>query len=99
MVDAFSGRMEISNIGPLFTNFWLRFKGSTLSVQGLIGPASSGDEGDWAVVGGTGEFVYAQGTCKYKRIQTGAGGLINELRIRVVCLTLPKPVRHAHSSC
>ncbi|KAG2563283.1 hypothetical protein PVAP13_8KG314212 [Panicum virgatum] len=68
-----------------------RFKGSTLSVQGIIGPASSGDEGDWAVVGGTGEFVYAQGTCKYKRIQTVAGGLINELRIRVVCLTLPKP--------
>ncbi|KAF8700238.1 hypothetical protein HU200_034618 [Digitaria exilis] len=69
-----------------------RFKGSTLSVQGLIGPATLGDEGDLAVVGGTGEFVYAQGIFSYKRIQLVSGGTITELRIRVVCLIFPKPV-------
>ncbi|TKW01695.1 hypothetical protein SEVIR_8G196200v4 [Setaria viridis] len=68
-----------------------RFKGSTLSVQGPLGPATLGDEGDWAVVGGTGEFVYAQGVCSYKRIQAISGVLINELRIRVMCLTIPMP--------
>ncbi|CAL4979885.1 unnamed protein product [Urochloa decumbens] len=68
-----------------------RFKGSTLSLQGPIGPMTVGDEGDWAVVGGAGEFVYAQGICSCKRIQAIAGGIINELRIRVVCLAFPKP--------
>ncbi|CAL4983391.1 unnamed protein product [Urochloa decumbens] len=63
-----------------------RFMGSTLSLQGPIGPMTVGDEGDWAVVGGAGEFVYAQGICSCKRIQAIAGGIINELRIRVVCL-------------
>ncbi|KAF8772292.1 hypothetical protein HU200_005920 [Digitaria exilis] len=48
-----------------------RFKGSTLSVQGLIGPATLGDEGDLAVVGGTGEFVYAQETIKVIYGSTG----------------------------
>ncbi|PUZ45478.1 hypothetical protein GQ55_8G226900 [Panicum hallii var. hallii] len=67
-----------------------RFKGSTLSVQGPLGPARIGDEGDWAVAGGTGEFVHAQGVCTYKRIQAISGGIMNELRIRVVCLTFPK---------
>nr|CAB3490304.1 unnamed protein product [Digitaria exilis] len=71
-----------------------RFNGSTLSVQGPLGPPNLGDKGDWAVVGGTGEFVYAQGICSYKRIQgTSGGGLINELLIRVVCITCPKPVQ------
>nr|AAY41607.1 Crs-1 [Agrostis stolonifera] len=69
-----------------------RFKGSTLTLQGLLGPATLGDEGDWAIVGGTGEFVYAQGVCNYKRIQAWDGGVINELCIRVVCLTFPKPI-------
>lgn len=80
----------------LYLQTWLRFKGSTLSVQGLLGPGTLGDEGDWAVVGGTGEFVYAQGVCSYKRIQTISGVLINELRIRVMCLNIPMPVRYTH---
>jgi hypothetical protein len=64
-------------------------------VQGPLGPTD--DEGDWAVVGGTGEFVHAQGTCSYKRMQTNSdGGIMNELRLRVVCLIFPKPVRFVH---
>ncbi|CAO2142331.1 unnamed protein product [Urochloa humidicola] len=69
-----------------------RFMGSILSMQGLIGPADVGDEGDLAVVGGTGDFAYAQGICSFKRIQAISGGTITELRIRVVCLNFPKPI-------
>ena len=69
-------------------------------MQGPLGPPTIGDEDDWAVVGGTGEFVHAQGTCSYKRIQATSGeGIINELRIRLVCLTFPKPVRYTHPLC
>ncbi|XP_066323776.1 uncharacterized protein [Miscanthus floridulus] len=70
-----------------------RFKGSTLSVQGPLGPPTLGDGGDWAVVGGTGEFAYAQGVATYKRIRK-INRMTNviELDIRVVCLvTSPKP--------
>jgi hypothetical protein len=57
-----------------------------------------GDEGDWAVVGGTGKFELAQGICSYKKIKTIEGGMIHELRIRVVCLSFPKQaVRQIHS--
>ncbi|CAN6372940.1 unnamed protein product [Urochloa humidicola] len=79
-----------SSFNLLFTD--QRFKGSTLCLQGPLGPCKFGDQGDLAVVGGTGEFVYAQGICLYKRIQSVFGGMtINELRIRVVCLAFPKP--------
>lgn len=64
-------------------------------MQGPLGPANIGDEGHWAVVGGTGEFVHAQGSCSYKRTHTvSGGGMINELHIRVMCLIFPKPVRY-----
>lgn len=68
----------------------LRFKGSTLNVQGPLGPVIVGDEGDWAVVGGTGKFELAQGICSYKKIKKIEGGMIHELRIRVVCLSFAK---------
>ncbi|KAF8772291.1 hypothetical protein HU200_005919 [Digitaria exilis] len=84
--------MWYSSANLVFTD--QRFKGSTLSVQGPLGPPNHGDKGDWAVVGGTGEFVYAQGICSYKRTQdTSGGGIINELHIRVACITFPKPVQ------
>jgi hypothetical protein len=43
-----------------------RFSGSTLQVMGVIPP-----EGEWAVVGGTGELALARGTIKH-RIVGGA---------------------------
>ena len=79
----------------IFVTTLVRFKGSTLSVQGPLGPPTLGDGGDWAVVGGTGEFAYAQGVATYKRIRK-INRMTNviELDIRVVCLvTSPKPVR------
>lgn len=38
-----------------------RFSGSTLQVMGVIPP-----EGEWAVVGGTGELALARGTIKHR---------------------------------
>nr|CAB3490303.1 unnamed protein product [Digitaria exilis] len=70
-----------------------RFKGSTLTVQGHLGPKTVGDEGAWVVAGGTGEFINAQGICTYKRIGATSEGFINELRIRVMCLTILKLVK------
>lgn len=81
----------------IFVPTLVRFKGSTLSVQGALGPPTLGDGGDWAVVGGTGEFAHhAQGVATYERIRK-INRMTNviELDIRVVCLvTSPKPVRY-----
>ncbi|VAH40567.1 uncharacterized protein LOC119366887 [Triticum dicoccoides] len=54
-----------------------RFKGSSLKV---LGNMSSPLEGEWAILGGTGEFAYAQGVVLFK-IQK-----FYELQIRVLCL-------------
>ncbi|KAI4996441.1 hypothetical protein ZWY2020_051361 [Hordeum vulgare] len=65
-----------------------RFKGSTLNVLGNI----EGQEGQWAIVGGTGEFAYAQGVVSYKPItSTTQGKVTRELHIRALCITLLKP--------
>ncbi|KAM0846125.1 hypothetical protein ACQ4PT_055877 [Festuca glaucescens] len=56
-----------------------RFKGSTLKVLGNMGA----EEGEWAIIGGSGEFAYAQGVVTYKPVN-------RELHIRVLCLTFPK---------
>uniref|UniRef100_A0ACD5ZLD1 Uncharacterized protein n=1 Tax=Avena sativa TaxID=4498 RepID=A0ACD5ZLD1_AVESA len=60
-----------------------RFKGSTLKVLGIV----QGEQGEWAVIGGTGEFAYAKGVITYKRCDTGT----RELHIRVLCRTFQKP--------
>ncbi|EES08927.1 dirigent protein 15 [Sorghum bicolor] len=56
-----------------------RFKGSSLKLLGSIGPA----EGEWAIVGGTGEFSLAQGVVAYKKVQDSDGTNIRELKFRV----------------
>ncbi|KAM0876561.1 hypothetical protein ACQ4PT_036087 [Festuca glaucescens] len=61
-----------------------RFKGSTLKVLGNMGA----EEGEWAIIGGTGEFAYAQGVVTYK--PSGTAEVNRELHIRVLCLTFPK---------
>lgn len=38
-----------------------RFNGSTLQVMGVLPP-----EGEWAIVGGTGELAMARGTIKHR---------------------------------
>ncbi|CAL5018415.1 unnamed protein product [Urochloa decumbens] len=69
----------------LFTD--TRFKGSSLMV---LGDYITGKDGEWAIVGGTGEFGYAQGVVTTKEIQhyNATTGRIWELRIRVFSLCI-----------
>uniref|UniRef100_A0ACD5V2S7 Uncharacterized protein n=1 Tax=Avena sativa TaxID=4498 RepID=A0ACD5V2S7_AVESA len=48
-----------------------RFTGSSFMVMGVL----KGDEGEWAIVGGTGEFAYAQGVITYKKTKLATGNL------------------------
>jgi hypothetical protein len=51
----------------------------------LIGTYIDADDGQWAVVGGSGEFLYAQGAINYKVLEHGKGLILRELDIRVLC--------------
>ncbi|KAI4996442.1 hypothetical protein ZWY2020_051362 [Hordeum vulgare] len=65
-----------------------RLSGSTLKVMGNI----QAGEGEWAIIGGTGEFAYAQGVASYKQMTSTPGGEVTrELQIRALCITLLKP--------
>ncbi|KAE8775550.1 hypothetical protein D1007_51941 [Hordeum vulgare] len=61
-----------------------RFKNSTLQVLG----SSVKKEGEWAIVGGTGEFAMARGVIKIKVHEKIPGGEILELDILGYC-TMP----------
>uniref|UniRef100_A0ACD5X342 Uncharacterized protein n=1 Tax=Avena sativa TaxID=4498 RepID=A0ACD5X342_AVESA len=63
-----------------------RFTGSSFKVMGDF----QADEGEWAIVGGTGEFAYAQGVITYKKTQLASGNQ-RELHVRALCLSLSKP--------
>lgn len=66
-----------------------RFKGSSLK---MLGDFAYENDAEWAIVGGTGEFAYANGAVTAKVIQTHtpATGRIWDLRIRVFCLCIPE---------
>ncbi|XP_047087573.1 uncharacterized protein LOC124699293 [Lolium rigidum] len=64
-----------------------RFMGSSFKVMGDF----QANEGEWAIVGGTGEFAYAQGVITYKKTQLATGGNMRELHVRALCLSLSKP--------
>ena len=53
-------------------------------------------DGEWAIVGGTGEFAYANGVVTGKIVENvhPTDGRIWELRIRVFCLCIPEVVRN-----
>jgi hypothetical protein len=53
-----------------------RFKGSSLQVMGPVV-----EEGEWAIVGGTGEFCLAQGIIYKKFLEQQSNGNIIELDI------------------
>lgn len=71
-----------------------RFAGSSLKVLGdfSVGSDTIGKDGEWAIVGGSGEFAYAHGAVAAKIIQhyTPNTGRTWELRIRAFCLC-PEP--------
>lgn len=60
-----------------------RFKGSTLQVMGI-----SVEQGEWAIVGGTGEFTMATGVISKKLHEQRNDGDIIELAIHAFC---PRP--------
>ncbi|KAM3329085.1 hypothetical protein ACQJBY_026261 [Aegilops geniculata] len=58
-----------------------RFKGSTLEVMG----ATTDEQGEWAIVGGTGDFAMARGVIQRKIHQKEADGDVLELTIDAFC--------------
>ncbi|CAL5004701.1 unnamed protein product [Urochloa decumbens] len=70
-----------------------RFKGSSLKV---LGDFEAKTDGEWAIVGGTGEFAYAhKGVVTAKIIQNllNTTGRIWELRISAFCLCITEPTK------
>ncbi|KAM3335103.1 hypothetical protein ACQJBY_029487 [Aegilops geniculata] len=64
-----------------------RFVGSSLKILGTL----DGGSGDLAIVGGTGEFAFAQGVLTYESVKDdGGANVTRELPIRAMCLTFPK---------
>ena len=76
----------------------IRFKGSSLKVLGDFAIDKDGDaaDGEWAIVGGTGEFAYANGVVIAKEIGDWRrnNGRTWELRISVFCPCISKVVRY-----
>jgi hypothetical protein len=66
-----------------------RFKGSSLK---LLGSFVDSVDDEWAIVGGSGEFSYAQGAVKYKVLQNSNAMIVRELNIRVLCQNMPPQV-------
>ncbi|XP_048560243.1 uncharacterized protein LOC125540699 [Triticum urartu] len=62
-----------------------RFAGSSLKV---LGHFEEPVEGEWAILGGTGEFAYAQGVVTFKKVQDGSTR-VRQLQIRAICLSFP----------
>ncbi|KAF6998551.1 hypothetical protein CFC21_014666 [Triticum aestivum] len=60
-----------------------RFKGSTLQVMGI-----SVEEGEWAIVGGTGQFAMANGVIYKKFHEQRSDGNIIELTVHAFCPVL-----------
>ncbi|XP_037482907.1 mannose/glucose-specific lectin-like [Triticum dicoccoides] len=60
-----------------------RFKGSTLQVMGI-----SVEEGEWAIVGGTGQFAMANGVIYKKFHEQRSDGNIIELTVHAFCTVL-----------
>lgn len=76
----------------ILINQLIRFKGSSLK---MLGDFAYENDAEWAIVGGTGEFAYANGAVTAKIIQphTPDTGRIWDLRIRAFCLCISEKVR------
>ncbi|KAJ1255350.1 hypothetical protein BS78_K257900 [Paspalum vaginatum] len=69
-----------------------RFKGSSIKMLGdfSVGANGVGKDGEWAIVGGTGDFAYAQGVVTAKLLENMGPTYHHmwELHIRVFCLCI-----------
>ncbi|CAN6213664.1 unnamed protein product [Urochloa humidicola] len=80
--------------GNWFNSFSLvfeneRFSGSTLQVMGIVV-----ETGEWAIVGGTGQFAMATGVISKKFHEQRSDGNIIELTIRAFCPQLKAGTRY-----
>uniref|UniRef100_A0A3B6HTH9 Dirigent protein n=1 Tax=Triticum aestivum TaxID=4565 RepID=A0A3B6HTH9_WHEAT len=70
-----------------------RFMGSSFKVMGDF----RGNAGEWAIVGGTGEFAYAQGVITFNKTWSAQAN-VRELHVRALCLSFSKaPIELAPS--
>ncbi|CAL4995414.1 unnamed protein product [Urochloa decumbens] len=69
----------------VFTNE--RFRGSSLIAIGNLT-----DKGEWAIVGGTGMFTFAQGDISICRIQHNGSSNVKEIQIGAVCRSMPRVI-------
>ncbi|KAJ1256150.1 hypothetical protein BS78_K079400 [Paspalum vaginatum] len=63
------------SFGLMFEDTWLN--GSTLALSGT----TSGIDGEWSIVGGTGQLNMATGTVKRRTIVEDGGSRVSELKI------------------
>ncbi|KAK1556111.1 hypothetical protein QYE76_008072 [Lolium multiflorum] len=89
MGDSMTSHGYFTAFDILFTDE--RFKGSTLKVMGSFENVDEDGADHLAIIGGTREFAYAQGTIGYKAIKLTAPQIIRELNIRVFCRNVPPP--------
>ncbi|KAK1699418.1 hypothetical protein QYE76_016177 [Lolium multiflorum] len=89
MGDSMTTHGYFLSLDILFTDE--RFKGSTLKVLGSYDNTEEAGADHLAIVGGTGEFEYAQGTISYKPLMLSAVQIIREVNIRVFCRNVPPP--------
>ncbi|XBI77644.1 hypothetical protein VPH35_070710 [Triticum aestivum] len=67
-----------------------RFTGSSFKVMGDF--QGTAHNGEWAIVGGTGEFAYAQGVIAFKKTQQSERNARIELHVRAMCLSFLRPL-------
>jgi hypothetical protein len=73
---------SVKHLTLLFHVYWIiRFKGSSFKAIGN----QNKDQGEWAIVGGTGVFTFARGTISIYRIQGDWFSNIKEIRISAFC--------------
>jgi hypothetical protein len=78
--------------------YWFRFKGSSLKVLGHFEDPA---HGEWAILGGTGEFVNAQGVVSFKKVMEMDNGktTVTELEIRAACLNFSPSLSVVYILC
>ncbi|KAF7046866.1 hypothetical protein CFC21_055861 [Triticum aestivum] len=67
-----------------------RFTGSSFKVMGDF--QGTAHNGEWAIVGGTGEFAYAQGVIAFNKTHQSERNARMELHVRAMCLSFLRPL-------
>uniref|UniRef100_A0A0E0FLE1 Dirigent protein n=1 Tax=Oryza nivara TaxID=4536 RepID=A0A0E0FLE1_ORYNI len=71
-----------------------RFNGSMLQVMG-----TTPQDDQWAILGGTGEFVAAEGIVEHKIVQVDSTGRIYEIRIHAFYIPMNSSAKKSYKKC